>query len=481
MINPGSSFSSVTRLRSRSGISRTTYIEHDEFLESLTCFAHVLHLPILIRITLPHDLCRYYTQPVCKPPRLYLLSSHCTVVPHSIQKKKKKKKRYLGFFFTPTLDWSYHIQFYTNKAFSSVRACAMLGNSIRGIGPKQRSLAYQGCVLPIITYGSALWYAPGGVGVSRHIRRMDRVHSFALNWITGTFRTTPLGARGIIAGIPPLRIILDLRFHGLRARLTTLGDYHIVHSSRSQRWINLRIANIRPRARPRHLPNDNPLTRLTTDEVREQFLPFHTTARPGTRLLDVFTDRIIIDTSPKKNTTLFKAWLQDLAKSISSLHSSGRHVIYTNGAYWNKSARGAHSFTAFHGGTWQDFSGWCPAGSSFDSEIVAIETAIQWACIQQLPDPVFFVDNKAALTTFTDTRVRSSQTSCIRISEIIQDYLSSCESTITFHYCPSHSGIEGNERADRLTKRGAAIAPLSPPRILLSNFINDHIVDYLRC
>ena len=97
--------------------------------------------------------------------------------------------RCLGFFFTPTLDWSYHIQFYTNKAFSSVRACAMLGNSIRGIGPKQRSLAYQGCVLPILTYGSALWYAPGGVGISRHIRRMDRVHSFALNWITGTFRT----------------------------------------------------------------------------------------------------------------------------------------------------------------------------------------------------------------------------------------------------------------------------------------------------
>ena len=44
--------------------------------------------------------------------------------------------RYLGFFFTPSLDWSYHVQFYANKGFSSVRACNMLGNSIRGIGPK---------------------------------------------------------------------------------------------------------------------------------------------------------------------------------------------------------------------------------------------------------------------------------------------------------------------------------------------------------
>ncbi|KAF8688212.1 hypothetical protein AX14_003501 [Amanita brunnescens Koide BX004] len=155
--------------------------------------------------------------------------------------------RYLGFFFTPSLDWSFHVQYYTNKAFSSVRACAMLGNSIRGTGPKQRSLAYQGCVLPILTYGSALWYAPQGVGVSKHLRCMERVHSFALNWITGTFRSTPLGARGVIAGIPPLRIILDLRFHGLKARITTLGDYHIVHSSRSQRWTNPDLRNTRPK------------------------------------------------------------------------------------------------------------------------------------------------------------------------------------------------------------------------------------------
>jgi hypothetical protein len=140
--------------------------------------------------------------------------------------------------------------------------------------PKQRSLAYQGCVLPILTYGSALWYAPLGIGVSKHVRCMECVHSFALNWITGTFWSTPLGARGVIAGIPPLRIILDLRFHGLKARITTLRDYHIVHSSRSQRWTNPALRNAKPKSRPRHLPDDNPLTRLTTDEVREQFAPF---------------------------------------------------------------------------------------------------------------------------------------------------------------------------------------------------------------
>ncbi|KAF8658398.1 hypothetical protein AX14_007721, partial [Amanita brunnescens Koide BX004] len=45
--------------------------------------------------------------------------------------------------------------------------------------------------------------------------------------------------------------------------------------------------------------------------------------------------------------------------------------------------------------------------------------------------------------------------------------------TFSLHYCPSHSGIEGNERADQLTKLSAAIAPVNPPRILLSNFVNN--------
>ena len=383
--------------------------------------------------------------------------------------------RYLGFFFTPSLDWSYHVQHYANKGFSSIRACGMLGNSLRGIGPKQRSLAYQSCVLPILQYGSALWYAPGGTGVVKHVKRMERVHSFAMGWITGTFRTTPLGARGLIAGIPPLRILLDLRFRGLQARLTTLDDCHIARTAWSLRWLNPRIRNVRPRTRPRHLPPDNPIERLATDLVREQFIPYHALSRPGDRVIDRFADLIVIDSfSPKKGSSLFKAWVSNLAKVISELHSSGRPVIYTDGAFWKSTARGSFSFTCHHHGTWTNISDWCPAGSSFDSEIAAIESAVQWACTRGLDDPVFFIDNKAALTTFLDTRIRSSHMAAIRINGSLMDRLTTNPTRMTFRYCPSHSGIEGNDRADRLTKLGAAIAPVVPPRILLSNFVGDY-------
>ena len=129
-----------------------------------------------------------------------------------------------------------------------------------------------------------------------------------MGWITGTFQTMPIGARGVIAGIPPLRIILDLRLRGLQARLMTLDDCHIARTTWSLRWINPKIRQVQPRTRPRHLPSDNPLQRLATDAVREQFLPFHATSLPGGRILDLFHDRITVDSySPKKGSSLFKA------------------------------------------------------------------------------------------------------------------------------------------------------------------------------
>ncbi|KAF8643520.1 hypothetical protein AX14_009547, partial [Amanita brunnescens Koide BX004] len=234
------------------------------------------------------------------------------------------------------------------------------------------------------------------------------------------------------------------------ARLCTLDDYHIAHSSRSLRWIDPKIRTKKPKLRPRHLPSDNPLDCLATDDIREQFSPFHASARPGDRVQDLFPLRISIDNySPKKNSSLFKSWVRDLKISISTLHSSGRPVLYTDGAFWNKSARGAFSFTCYHRGVWQDFYNWCPAGSSVDAEIVAIEAATQWACSQGFTNPIIFVDNKAVLSSSLDTRVRCSQLASIRINSILMDHLSSSPSTsFSMRYCPSHSGIEGNEWAD---------------------------------
>ncbi|CAA7270009.1 unnamed protein product [Cyclocybe aegerita] len=52
--------------------------------------------------------------------------------------KPKTYWRYLGFYFDRGLTFHEHVRYYATKAFTTVQAMRMLGNSTRGLSPKQR-------------------------------------------------------------------------------------------------------------------------------------------------------------------------------------------------------------------------------------------------------------------------------------------------------------------------------------------------------
>ena len=141
--------------------------------------------------------------------------------------------RYLGFFFDSELNWNAHVSFYFNRAFSTIRALRMLGSSIRGLGTLQKQHAYQACVLPVLSYGLPLWFAEDGVGVRSRLSKINKVHTHACKWITGCFCTTPIGAREVIAGLPPLVTLLNSQLHGFRARITALFFFFFFFNKRS--------------------------------------------------------------------------------------------------------------------------------------------------------------------------------------------------------------------------------------------------------
>jgi hypothetical protein len=113
--------------------------------------------------------------------------------------------RYLGFFFDCTLTFREHVKRYTNKALTTVRAMLALGNSVCGLQPKHKQMLYRACVLPIATYGNRLWLYEGAAmkGPLDSLRKMQRC---ACLWITGAFKTSPLGAAETLAGMPPVHL-----------------------------------------------------------------------------------------------------------------------------------------------------------------------------------------------------------------------------------------------------------------------------------
>jgi hypothetical protein len=83
--------------------------------------------------------------------------------------------------------------------------------------------------------------------------------------------------------------------------------------------------------------------------------------------------------------------------------------------------------------TWNDYTDWCPAASSFDTEIRAIEKAIE--IITSKPSPTcahLFCNNKAAANAIFNFDVKSNQMVIVRINMLLRKWLSA--STNKFRY-----------------------------------------------
>ena len=66
--------------------------------------------------------------------------------------------KYLGFIFNCKLTFHKHINYYANKAISTVKCMKLLGNLSRGISSLQKHLLYRYYVLPIALYRFQLWF-----------------------------------------------------------------------------------------------------------------------------------------------------------------------------------------------------------------------------------------------------------------------------------------------------------------------------------
>lgn len=106
------------------------------------------------------------------------------------------------------------------------------------------------------------------------------------------------------------------------------------------------------------------------------------------------------------------------------------------------------------------FAFFSPVGrfrTAFDGEIEAIQIALsQLLChLNHFTRVVILSDSKAALQAINSTRVPTSV--AIWNCQSLLRCLSDNHKTIFLQWIPAHCGVEGNERADLLAKKGAAI------------------------
>jgi len=125
----------------------------------------------------------------------------------------KSSWKYLGFIFDRKLSFYQHIDYYSNRAISTVKCMKILGNSLCSIIPSQKCLLYRCCVLPIALYGFQLWFYKY-VSLSYSLKILDKMQRRAAIWILGAFKTSSLDSIKAIAGL----ISIKLHFQKLADR-----------------------------------------------------------------------------------------------------------------------------------------------------------------------------------------------------------------------------------------------------------------------
>jgi hypothetical protein len=96
---------------------------------------------------------------------------------------------YLGFFINWRLKWEPHVWIMCNWACMSIKALQVLGNLIQGLSMANWRLVLNAVCLPVLAYGSQLWYLTGAA--KGLIKMVQLVQNDMVKQVTRAFRTAP--------------------------------------------------------------------------------------------------------------------------------------------------------------------------------------------------------------------------------------------------------------------------------------------------
>jgi len=250
--------------------------------------------------------------------------------------RPKESWRYLGFIFDRKLTFHKHIDFYANKAISTVKCMNLLGNSNRGINPLQKRLLYRCCALPIALYGFQLWYfnkAP----TSYHMKILNKMQRRAAIWILGAFKTSPLEGIEALAGLIPIRFHLQKISKRSLICPMKLPTNHILNnllddappSVKSSNPHNIGTLTNRQKSLFKGHLNDAHSKLLG---IFPSFSPIDPEFSSGSRIVDSFSDRFSFNLTNKKVENSNKKRSQELDEMVLNLSSNSHSALVVTDA-----------------------------------------------------------------------------------------------------------------------------------------------------
>jgi ribonuclease HI len=389
--------------------------------------------------------------------------------------------RWLGVHFDRKLRFEHHAKALAARGENAVSSFTMLANTVRGLSHAHLRQLYISCVIPKILYACPAWWT----GKQYQIRPLERAQRRALRLICAAFKTTPIHALEVEASIPPIHIQVRILIRKCAIRFNKLPLSSPVIQRLPKKWRENQNPTFRPplpfRPSSNSKINHKKSTTLHTisshtNPDHERIDPFLTSPWQQTPLS--FPNRFTItphtsNIQKQEAADLHNKAIKDISPNPNSLY------IYTDGSLLKRSGfqRVGAAAVGYRNRN-EVFNlkmGLGGHAEIFDAELAGTMMAAKRAASYVHDHPEItsihiFTDCSSAISAIHHPKVGAGQHYIHTFSQtIIYLLTTNPRLSINLTWCPSHSGVQGNERADTLAKEATELARNSPISVTRTN------------
>jgi len=343
----------------------------------------------------------------------------------------------LGVTLDSRLDMRTHVSKITAKAMGRCTALT----AVKGLRPKQMRQLYQACVLPGLDYAASTWFYPGKRGMIGRTRQLDRVQKLGARLILRAFRT----ASGQVL---EAEACLEQTYTRLERKVTTQAVKVLA------------------------LGADNPAGTATRQAIRSprHLTPFRCSMRQYSVLQTLSrgpfeTDPAWVQPPWQDSSQLILTESRDDAKrACEDWCTTDRRALFTDASV-SDAGTGTALVLWEHGRLTALEARQAGAMASKDvlkAELLGIERALIYAVRNGTGRGSvwkrfrIFSDCQKALQAISQgMTTASSRPVLTRVARLLDAARKLCPS-IRLCWVPAHSGIAGNELADKCAKEAAA-------------------------
>ena len=370
---------------------------------------------------------------------------------------KEENPVYLGVELDQKLNMNKHISNVRKKAMKRLNLVKRLASTTWGSDKNMLRSLYLGYARSAIDYNIALQ----NIASDSTRKTLDQVQNHALRFICGGMKTTPTAACEIDANIEPLELRREKAALEMYERSKRLEPNH------PNRQL---VENWKPKNRIKHQSVLQKVEKLKEKhhlpEVRENIERVPTKCPPYQPMKQATINKGLKNNSNKKTDPLILK--QSSKETIESYPNDWIHA-YTDGSAFKATINAGYGAVIQHPDkSKQEILAPC---GSFCSNYVAEQLAIHSTVIHIHN---FFDNNPHAITNaviFTDSlstlqaleNGTDGTTEMTQLSLCIHHLISKHNINLVLQWVPGHAGVPGNEMADELAKRGAALPQPEKP------------------